>query len=1420
MVVENIAIAGATEILKKLSSYPEQEIILICGVKKEFKKLKKTSLMLLGVLRDAEMRQEKNELISCWLKRLKDVAYEVDDVLDEFSFEDIRRKMEIQNSKMKKVSDFFSSNNQIAFRSKMAHKIKNINETMDDIRKDMEIFKFVVGDINVYFKNDLDRKTYPSIDYSETFGREEEKSMLIDLLIDSNNEESLSVIPIRGMGGLGKTTLAQIVYNNESIVAHFDKQMWICVSDNFEIERLKKEMIESFTGVKSNLSNPGAIQCKLEENLPGKKFLLVLDDVWNEDHEKWHNLKASLIIGAKGSKIVVTTRSSKVAGIMGTVPTIILTGLSENESWSLFKIRTFRIGGATENSNTLRIGRRLVEKCRGVPLAIKSLSALMYSKRSDREWVSFQDNNADTWDLRVENGIIPVLKLSYDHFSPPLKQCFAYCSIFPKDYIISKKMLIQLWMAEGLLQSSNDNMLMEDVGDEYFSSLVWSSFFQDVEEDSYGEVTTCKMHDLVHDLTKSIIGNECMIVHDFDKVEPKEETRYLSLIGGMETTPKTFFTMKKVRTHLCLDRTYRPFSSYHVSKHMFLSLRSLRVLHLVNAGIKSLPSCIEKLKHLRYLDLSGNSFAIFSESITNLYNLQTLKMVNIIRELDDYWTFPKGMTKMINLRHLEVDCGLKLLKGIGQLTNLQTLSHFWVEEGTEADAGIEELGDLQLGGALTLVNVNCLSNNASAANLKEKPRLRKLHLIFKEDCKEPLRQCSMVSKNGFDVENKLLESLQPHPNLIDLRIAQFQGTRLPNWIDGSSYLSSLQELNLYQCKNMMSLDLTGLCSLRWLDIDWCSISSLGLLKGLTNLKYIRVSDCNNLNSLRVPKEDNMPDLISLERLEINRCSGLATLPDGFFSLLRSLNFFSINDCSILRNLPESIGNLSSLRELYIEDCPSLAALPESFENLSSLRILEIKGLKGLIALPESFKTLSSLPSLRIDNNHDLIVLPETLGYLSSLERLVIESCPALTSLPDSLQELKSLKNLYLRELESLTKLPEGLGNLSSLENLNIYRCPALTSSPDSLQELRSLKILYLGGLESLTKLPEGLGNLSSLENLNIYRCPALTSSPDSLQELRSLKILYLGELESLTKLPEGLGNLSSLENLNIYRCPALTSLPDSLQELRSLKILYLGELESLTKLPEGLGNLSSLESLEIIECPALTSLPDSLQELRSLKLLYLGWFESLTKLPEGLGNLSSLEKLNIYNCPALTTLPDSLQELRSLKTLYINDLESFTKLPEGLGNLSSLEKLNIYSCPVLTTLPDSLQELRSLQYLNINGFESLTKLPEGLGNLSSLEELFIWNCPVLTSLPDSLQELRSLKDLHISDLKSLTKLPEGLGNLSSLEELFIWNCPVLTSLSDSLQELRSLKAPVGFETMRLYKQLFIGWLGMLIHRSL
>jgi hypothetical protein len=273
--------------------------------------------------------------------------------------------------------------------------------------------------------------------------------------------------------------------------------------------------------------------------LQGKRYLLILDDVWNEDSEKWDSLRSCLlgINQNNGNNIIVTTRSNKVAQIMETIPRHELKKLSEDECWFIFKKKAFANERIPLTPDLEAIGRKIAKRCGGVPLAARVLGGMMCFKEDKSEWLSIQ--NSKTWDsMDDNNGVFPILKLSFDHLpTPSLKQCFAYCSIFPKDFVIEKKLLVQHWMAEGFLQPSQRNFsTMEDIGNKYFDFLLANSLFQDLKKDFYGDIRSCKMHDLVHDLALSISKSETLNLEG-NLGDDVSHIRRLSLISNGQTTP-------------------------------------------------------------------------------------------------------------------------------------------------------------------------------------------------------------------------------------------------------------------------------------------------------------------------------------------------------------------------------------------------------------------------------------------------------------------------------------------------------------------------------------------------------------------------------------------------------------------------------------------------------------------------------------------------------------------------------------------------------------------------------------------------------------------------------------------------------------------------------------------------------------------
>ncbi|XXG88283.1 hypothetical protein AAC387_Pa12g0512 [Persea americana] len=252
------------------------------------------------------------------------------------------------------------------------------------------------------------------------------------------------------MGGLGKTTLAKLVYNDWRVTRYFDQRIWVFVSEKFDSAEIMRAIIES-DQERCGLERMELLQSRLRKTLSGKRYLLVLDDVWNENQEAWLQLKSLLNVGKKGSKIIATTRSNIVGHMMGTLPTHHLEGLPEEDCWHLFKQRAFPTRDEETYPDLVRIGKEIVKKCKGVPLVAKALGGLLYYKRNQYDWLSIR--NYEIWEL-PEDQIMPTLRLSYNHLPSQLKQCFTYCIVFHKGGTFKQQEVIEMWIAQGLIQSS------------------------------------------------------------------------------------------------------------------------------------------------------------------------------------------------------------------------------------------------------------------------------------------------------------------------------------------------------------------------------------------------------------------------------------------------------------------------------------------------------------------------------------------------------------------------------------------------------------------------------------------------------------------------------------------------------------------------------------------------------------------------------------------------------------------------------------------------------------------------------------------------------------------------------------------------------------------------------------------------------
>ncbi|KAK9138240.1 hypothetical protein Sjap_008834 [Stephania japonica] len=865
---EAILVNGISEILKKIGSLAGREVSLMWGVKGELKKLQKTADMIQKVLQDAERRQRDTDAVKLWLQRLKQAAYDAEDILNEVAYETLRKKIEnrfknkVRNRFKNKLRRFVSASNPLVFRLKMAHRVQGVNQVFDDIAKEKKILNLKEEHAGAD-KPILDRGTFSLMDETEVFGREDEKSAVIEMLLDDSStarEDTISVIAIVGFGGLGKTTLAQLVYNDQEVGKCFTFKEWVCVAnDDSSGKTLLGEVFRHICDSEPRSLNKNEMGKKLEEKLKEKKLLLVFDDVWS--CSQWDEVRVILKHGAHGSKVIVTTRKQEVANDMGAVHSLNLTDLSYDHCWALFKKRAFGRGGPNQTRNLESIGREIVKKCHGVPLAVKAMGSLMHSKVTFREWKDIE--TCEYLDV-VGDNVVNVLRLSYNHLPSPVKQCFQYCAIFPKDATIMKADLIQQWMAHGFIQCSND-LEMDKVGNDYFKTLCCNSFFQNMKLDKNHDITSCKMHDLVHDLAQLIMGKELLVLSHITSTENVNlgETRHLTVRLDKErefSFPEDL--SKKLRTFI----SKRP-----VANDAWVNFKFIRVLHL--NGIKEVLSSICKLILLRYLSIRSYSLTSLPQSISQLYHLETLNIVNCwqLKELHD------DMGKLTNLKHLYIAKSTKILK-FGRLHSLRSISPVLFLGEEEDGRGIGELECLNnLCGHLRIHNMERVrdASHVRKAKLMEKKKVYQLEMVWNEGAES-------AAKGTKTDYSEVVEALELPPNLIELSINGFAGVKLPlkEWLANGSSLRYLVEIKLQECKNLEeippiwhiqpsleTLEISSMDKVKHLGGKCTSTSALAAprLKHLT-LRHMRVLEEWVENSTTTP--NSFP---FLEELIVEEC---------------------------------------------------------------------------------------------------------------------------------------------------------------------------------------------------------------------------------------------------------------------------------------------------------------------------------------------------------------------------------------------------------------------------------------------------------------------------------------------------------------------------------------------------------------------
>ncbi|XP_020593282.1 disease resistance protein RGA2-like [Phalaenopsis equestris] len=1141
-----------------------------------------------------------SEALDEWMQRLRDAIDDANDLLEEFQYLGLKEQLARPNVekteskkrgfippliwelalKFRRVGDGVLQDDPNLKRLKEV--VRNLDKVSTEVSNFFQILKYTEEKAA---SDDRERGSSPGPVF---IGRGREKANVMKRLGEPSNQDpsdtdlynNISLLSIVGLGGMGKTTLLQHVF--EDVKEEFDLKIWVCVSNNFKEEEVITDMLKYLNKWKPHLMKLPALQNTLKFVMQSKKFLLVLDDVWEEGSTtKWGNVLSPLAKGSLGGKILVTTRMDSIASMIAEVirkknKMLRLEGLKDDECLQLLKAHAFGAFGAfgvKENSSLVHnelecIAEEIVKKLSGSPLAAKVIGCILKSELTpskSKHWQRVLNKNIESitsLPCQDKNTILTVLRLSYSILPDPLKNCFAFCGIFPQGHLFDKDDLVRMWIALDFVQPpSNPGDTIEDMGRWYFDTLVKISFFDKKNSTFY------TMHDLIHALARDVSQKKC-----FRFVENKDLS----------------FDIPETIRHLFVDIT---------------NLDMLREITKLKHYVRNwCPESIENLIHLRYLNFYRTRIALLPKALCNLYHLQFLIFNSISK-----WAFsddfiPEDMNNLSNLRYLKLPRkSFSGMFGHWNLKSLQKLDGFYVRikngykiwelKHSNEICRIQKVrnprcryriysdefsfpsDELDYKKNLTNLSLDwgdydCIDKERSGTlkwgfyerTVEESGTFTNFeHLLTNLQIDKNSRTSRKVGPDSdSDSEVVMLEKLEPPSNIKELLIHGHMGAGFTLWLSKVNSIFNVEYIKLDKCLNWEILPPFGqLPRLKYLylhnmpkielldnkfhhDPKVCTLPSLELLH-IENLQVLEVwfdveaakdnclfpclkklylKDCPKLQLLSclAPK---------LERLVLNKITWKS------FDFLNDNNNccnILIRNCSNLKNLSRYMASSYELRvRAEVINDPSVLMMEplRSTKSINLLKIMDCPVISFPYGAEQWFQKVSFIRELKLERLQNLQALP----YFSSLEILHIIDVPKLHRLS---YIPASLKQLRLQKLEALQDLPS-FTDVSSLEILDMIDVPML---------------------QRLSYIP------ASLKQLSLQKLESLQDLP-SFRDVSSLKILHVKDASKLQQLP----NIpTSLENLKLEELELLLHLP-SLREDSSLKILYVIDAPMLQQLP-------------------------------------------------------------------------------------------------------------------------------------------------------------------------------------------------------------------------------------------------------------
>ncbi|KAF8681849.1 hypothetical protein HU200_045293 [Digitaria exilis] len=1040
----------ASKLVGILGAMVKEEVEMLLGVPGEITKLETTLRDLSHILADAERKRirDRNAATEGWVKELKDVMYDADDVLDLCQLmeggEDLTASTSTPkaNSGCWDIGRMFSCFRNPVVAHKIGRKIQAINQKLEDIARRSSRFGFITQAINSSSdpinkaSNSLSEKTGSVINQSDVVGEriEEDTKKIVDLLIKKadtpvvpkGKNDVVVAVAITGTGGIGKTTLARMVFCDRRIEENFEKRVWLSVNQEFNEINVLQDVLASFGAKYEGFAGNNCkdlLERALKDMIRQKKFLLVMDDVWSE--KVWNVLlRSPLSHGASGSRVLVTTRNAGVARGMKAQHLHRVDKLQTEDAWFLLKNQVVLDESDEDDVEALKdIGMEIVETCDCLPLAVKVLGGLL-SRKSRTRNVWKDVSNHDTWSTTgVDEDINRAVCLSYEDLPSHLKQCFVYCSLFPKHELIRQGDISRLWIAEGYIHdkmSSKASKSLEDLGVEYYRELISRNLLEP--DKSFYDMQVCNMHDVVRSFAQYIMKDEGVLLSEGQDANGALSTptklRYLSISNkaiGLGTIQKQASL-----------RTLMLFGSTTVElKDLLHSLSCLRVLLLYNVDLVELTDSICHLRHLRLLYLCYTSISSIPQGIGDLKFLQTIYLAGCT----NISQLPSSIIKLRKLRSLNLrETAITLVpRGFRQLEDLETMCGFPTHSDGSADGwcSLEELGPLSKLQRLEIGGLEKAPSGSMAAKamLSSKNHLKILYLIFTSRLGGDGEIEDDISEEEHQRTEEVLTNLCAPTCIEELLIAGYFARGLPQWMRTMSVYGSLRMLYLqdYACCTQLPNGLGQLPFLDRLSVERApSIQCIGHdflfpslgseadgdvkgeAPGLAGTRNNR-RQSNHISrgsGVAFPKlraltfegmpgwtewdwEHRAPAMPVIEVILINNCK-LQRLPAGLAHhacRLRELDLRNMQHLVSVENFPslvkllaydnprlERISNNPSLQWIDISNCREL----KEFDGLPSLRSMEWWDWDAE-ALPQYLQE-TNLKKLRVDCSRSLLKL--------------------------------------------------------------------------------------------------------------------------------------------------------------------------------------------------------------------------------------------------------------------------------------------------------------------------------------------------------------------------------------------------------------------------------------------------------------